>query len=98
MGRHQGTAGVDALLFTADAEHHYVLRDVVMLNSDAAEQTVTLYVVTGSLAIYLVSLPIPSSRTFHQELRQALNAGDELHGYSGAASWAIHLTGYQLKL
>lgn len=97
FGRAAGTANQAIQIFEATAELHYILRDVVLVNGDPAEQVVTLYLQTGSASHYLVSLSVPTSQTRHQELRQVLLPNDQLWGFSTASSWMIHATGYGLQ-
>ena len=88
--------GADVELYTATAEAHTILRDVIV---DSFGATVPsqyyLYLTTGFGNISLLVGPTAANQITHLELRQALAEGQALHlANQTAAPIGVLITGY----
>ena len=84
----------EVVLFAAGPEPT-VVRDVVLGNTQATEQNISLISQDQAGArSYLVNQTVPAQRALHVDLRQALLEAEELHLFSDAGQVAVRITGY----
>lgn len=93
----EGVEDVDTLIFTASSSFAWVIRDV-LAHIQLPSTAFYLQLKSGDRATALIAQPVTSASTIHLELRQRMEAGDQLIVYSTGAPWSIAVTGYQLVM
>lgn len=97
LARGQASAITDQAVYTAPSAGVVVVRDIVLLHSDASPpRTVAVKVVSGTTTTFIVAVPNqPGSTTLHWEGRQVLAPGDVLHVVTDATGFLFwRIMGY----
>jgi hypothetical protein len=92
---HQAAAGT-VTLFTADALHTYVLRDLALGNQSSLEGLLNVYLTEpGSFFTVLVAT-VPAATSVHWEGRQQILSGESLVANASVGPWSCLATGFEL--
>jgi hypothetical protein len=81
------------------AGHLWVLRDIVMYcNSGVAYEQVPGCLIKEATHLRILwgvgSADAAGGRVFHEEIRQVLNAGEQLAAFTGSFPWQVTISGY----
>ena len=90
--------GVPTTLYTVAAGHRLVVRDV-WFRANGAVGDVFLYVTAGEPRILGTAIgSLGTGASYHWDGRQAVEAGEVLHGLSQGADCQVAVTGYLLTV
>jgi len=98
LGSAQLTAPGQVLLFTADSQFTYVIRDVVAANQSSAAAQLQVYISSGSHSLtVLLESSVPAGTSSHFDGRVALLPGDQVFYNTTAQGFSsCVVTGYEL--
>jgi hypothetical protein len=90
------SANVFQDLFTAASGVTTILRDIMIVLPSGPPGFVAIDVLHGTSAYRLVQLTDLALNVFHLDMRQEIQPGEIVRGFSDHANVAIWLTGYEL--